>query len=274
MSNLEMIQKLRQKTGAGMMNCKKALEDNGDDFDKAVEMLRKKGIAKAAKREDRETSEGIVKIETSEDGKTGYMVEINCETDFVSRNEQFQDFANKIFEIVKSNKVTNREDLMSADFEGITVESKLQELSGSIGEKFDVRNVAVLESSGTVAAYSHMGGKIGVLLAINKADKTDLAYEIAMQIAAMNPQYLKPEDVPQDIVEKEKEIYAEQLKKEGKPEEIMIKILEGKISKFYKEVCLLNQVFIKDDSKIVDAYLKSEAGDDAQIEKYIRFSLQ
>ena len=269
-----MIQKLRQKTGAGMMNCKKALEENNDDFDKAVEMLRKKGIAKAAKREDRETSEGIIKVEVSDDNKTAYMVEVNCETDFVSRNEQFQTFADKIFEIVKANKIATREDLMKADFEGISVEAKLQELSGSIGEKFDVKNVAVLESEGTVAAYSHLGGKIGVLLAINTEGQTEVAYDIAMQTAAMNPAYLKPEEIASDIVEKEKEIYSEQLKKEGKPEEIIAKILEGKISKFYKEVCLLHQLFIKDDSKTVDAYLKSVAGEGAQVEKYIRFSLQ
>lgn len=274
MSNLELIQKLRQQTGSGMLDCKKALEDTDGNFDEAVDLLRKKGMAKAAKRQDRETSEGIIKIETSEDNKIGYMVEVNCETDFVARNEQFGQFADKIFSLVKEKELSSLEELMKAELDGKTVEETVVELSASIGEKLAIGNVAVLKSEGTVAGYSHMGGKIGVLLSINKADQKDLAYDIAMQVAAMNPEYLAPEDVATDVIEKEKAIYTEQLKKEGKPEEIIEKILKGKINKFYTGVCLTKQAYIKDDSKDIAKHLAEVAGDDAKIEKFIRFSLQ
>ena len=143
----------------------------------------------------------------------------------------------------------------------------------SIGEKLDIKNVAILESNGTVAAYSHLGGRIGVLLALNKEGQNQLAYDMAMQVAAMNPAYMTPADVPQEIIAKETEIYTEQLKAEGKPADVMAKIIEGKLSKLYKEVCLLQQAFIKDDSKTIETYLKETAGADIQIEKYIRFSL-
>ena len=264
---MEKIKQLRNKTGAGIADCKKALDEADGDIEKAVEILRKKGIAKAAKRGDREACEGIIKIGVNADNNEGYILEVNSETDFVARNEQFQDFADKILEIIKTKKPANLEELTGSDMEHGSVKENLDTLSGTIGEKLDVKRFDIL-SSGTVSAYSHMGGRIGVLVALDKPGKADLARDIAMQIAADNPKYIAPEEVPEEEINKEKEIYTEQLKKEGKPENIIEKILEGKINKYFEEVCLNKQEYIKDDKKKVEDVL-----DGAKVEKFIRYSL-
>ncbi len=271
---MEKIKQLRNKTGAGIADCKKALDEADGDIEKAVELLRKKGIAKAAKRGDREASEGIIKVDVNADNNEGYILEINSETDFVARNEKFQNLADKILEIVKTEKPSDLEELMGADMESGSVKENLETLSGTIGEKLDVKKFDILSSSGIVAAYSHMGGRIGVLAALsNGRDEAlprlrDLARDIAMHIAAANPKYISPEDVPEEEINKEKEIYAEQLKKEGKPDNIIEKILEGKINKYFEEVCLIKQEYIKDDKKKVEDVLG-----DVKIEKFIRYSL-
>lgn len=265
---MEQIKKLREKTGAGIVDCKKALEEAGGDMDKAVEILRKRGIAKAAKREDREANEGIIKIGTNDANSEGYIVEINAETDFVARNEQFQNFADKVFELIKDSKPASREELMNLPMDGNTVQENLNNLSGVIGEKLDIKRCDILSSAGSVAAYSHMAGRIGVLVAIDKAGEADLARDVAMQIAASNPKYVYPEDVPAEEIEKEKEIYREQLLKEGKPEQMIDKIMPGKINKYFEEVCLVKQEFIKDDKKKVENILG-----DAGVEKFVRYSL-
>lgn len=264
---MELIKELRNKTGAGIVDCKKALEEAGGDLEKAVEILRKKGIAKAAKRSDREAQEGIIKIAVNEAGNEGYIAEINAETDFVARNEQFQGFAEKVLDIIKSKKPAGREELMNLEMDGGTVKDNLENLSGTIGEKLDIKRFDIV-SGGTVAAYSHMGGKIGVLAALDKPDKSELAREIAMQTAAADPKYIYPEDVPAEEIEKEKEIYRAQLIKEGKPEQIIDKILQGKINKYFEEVCLVKQEYIKDDKKKVENILG-----DARVKKFIRYSL-
>ncbi len=264
---METLKKLRDKTGAGISDCKKALDEASGDIEKAVEILRKKGISKASKRSDRETTEGIVKVLTDESDKEGYIVKINSETDFVSRNEKFQDLSDSIVNVIKEKKPANLEDLLSLAMENGSVKETVESLSGVIGEKLEISNLDVLKGE-KVSAYSHMGGKIGVLVSFDKDVDNVLAQDIAMQIAATDPKYLKPEDVKEEELNKEKEIYKEQLIKEGKPENILDKIIEGKINKYYENVCLIKQEFIKEDKKKVEEVLG-----DVNILKFIRYSL-
>ena len=265
---MENIKILRDKTGAGMVDCKKALDESGGDINKAVEILRKKGIAKAAKRSDREAGEGVVKVALSGDAKTGCIVEINAETDFVVRSEKFQEFVEKVVQLIVKKQPKDLAGLMASDIDGVTIKDNLDSLSGIIGEKLDIKKYETLNSTGTVAVYSHMGGRIGVLVALDKEGQSDIAYDVAMQIAAANPKYVYPENVLAEELEKEKEIYKAQLLKEGKPENMIDKIMQGKIAKFYEEVCLVKQEYIKDDSKKVEDILGG-----AKVEKFIRYSL-
>lgn len=266
---MELIKKLRERTGAGIGDCKKALEEAGNDIDKAVEILRKKGIAKASKRSEREASEGVVRVSVNEMHNEGYIVEVNTETDFAARNDMFQELADRILEVVEEKKPTNLDELLTMDYEDdLTVKDAVDNLSGVVGEKMGIKRCDILTTGGTVADYTHMNGRIGVLASVDKINAWDLAYDIAMQVAATNPKYLAPEDVPAEEINKEKEIYREQLAKEGKPENIMEKIIEGKINKYYEEVCLLKQEYIKDDKKKVEDILGG-----AKIERFIRYSL-
>ena len=264
---METIKQLREMTGAGMVDCKKALDEAGGDLNKAVEILRKKGIAKAAKRTDREANEGIVVVGTNENNSEGYIVEINSETDFVSRNEKFQNFANEVLNIIKTTKPADLEALLVLPFGESTVKESLENLSGVIGEKLAIKRFAIV-SGGTVAAYSHLGGRMGVLVALDQTDKIDIAMDVAMQVAAANPKYLVPSEVTAEELEKEKEIGRELLLKEGKPAEMIEKILVGKMSKYYGEVCLTEQEYVKDDKKKVKDILGG-----ASILKFVRFSL-
>ncbi len=267
--SLEVLKTLREKSGAGMVSCKKALEESGGDIEKAMEILRKQGIAKASKRLDREASEGIIKVDVSEDNKEGYIVELNAETDFVARNEKFQQFAEEVLNIIKNDKISEVEKLLETQMsDGNSVKDNLDNLSGVIGEKLAIKRCDILKSEGTVAAYSHMGGRIGVLVALDKENIPGLARDIAMHIAAANPKYIYSEEVPAEEIEKEKEIYREQLLKEGKPENIIDKIIEGKLNKYYGEVCLIEQEYIKEDKKKVKDILG-----DIKVEKFIRYSL-
>jgi len=265
---MEKLKILREKTGAGMGDCQAALAEAGGEIDQAAEILRKKGIAKAAKRSDREAREGLVKLAVSDNAKTGYIVEINAETDFVVRSEKFQNFAAKILDLITVKQPKDLAELMSLNFDGGTVKENLDSLSGVIGEKLDVKRYGKLTSDGTVAAYSHLGGKIGVLVALDKEGQSDIAYEAAMQVAAANPKYIAPADVAAEEIAKEKEIYREQLLKEGKPENLIEKITAGKLEKFYEEICLLKQEYIKDDKKRVEDILGG-----VKVEKFIRYSL-
>jgi len=264
---MEQLKTLREKTGAGMVDCKKALDESGGDLDKAVEILRKKGIAKAAKRTDREASEGVVMVAVNETQSEGYLLEVNSETDFVSRNDKFQDLAKAILELIKTQKPADLDALLALSLNGASVKDNLDNLSGTIGEKLGIKGFAVLTGA-TVSSYSHLGGRIGVLVVLSETGKAELATDIAMQVAASNPKYLSPEEVLAEEIAKEKEIYREQLLKEGKPEQMIEKIAEGKINKYYSEVCLLKQEFIKDDKKTVENILGG-----AKIEKFIRYSL-
>ncbi len=265
---MEEIKKLRARTGAGMVECKKALDEVAGDLNKAIELLRKKGIAKAAKRSDRQANEGIIKIKLNDDKQKGYLLELNSETDFVARNEKFQALAEQIINLAKEKEVDNQEQLMSLPLAEGTVSEALDNLSGTIGEKMTISRLASL-SGATVAAYSHLGGKIAVLVALDQADQLDLGVEIAMQVAATNPKYLNRQEVRAEEIQSEKAIYREQLKKAGKPDQILDKIVEAKMEKYYGEVCLLEQEYIKDEDKKIKDIL---AG--VNILGFIRFSLQ
>ncbi len=264
---MENIKQLREMTGAGMVDCKKALDEAGGDLEKAVEILRKKGIAKAAKRTDRETNEGIIIVGTNSEATEAYMVEVNSETDFVSRNEKFQEFGKNVLDIIKNNKPASLEELLALPYESSNVQETLENLSGVIGEKLAIKRLAIV-SGESVAAYSHLGGRMGVLVALDQTAKSDLAMDIAMQVAAANPKYLVPAEVSTEELDKEKEIARELLLKEGKPAEMVDKILEGKMGKYYSEVCLTEQEYIKDDKKKVKDILGG-----VNITKFVRFSL-
>lgn len=264
---MEKIKELRERTGAGMVDCKKALDEVGGDLEKAIEVLRKKGIAKAAKRSEREAGEGIIKVETNSDKTEAYLVELNSETDFVARNEKFQELIEKIMGVVKTNKPNNAEELAKMELDGVTVEDQINTLSGVIGEKIALGRVAIVTGQ-TVSAYSHLGGKIGVLVALDQSGKEDLAGDVAMHIAAANPRYLEESEVPTEELDKEKDIYREQLLKEGKPENMIDNIMQGKVKKYYSEVCLVDQEYIKDDKKKIRDILEG-----ANIIKFVRYSL-
>ncbi len=266
--HMEKIKELRDKTGAGIGDCKKALDESGGDIEKAIEILRKKGITKAAKRSDRETSEGIVKFLINSDGNEAYMIKLGSETDFVARNEKFQTLADDILKVISENSPANLDDLFALKLNELNVKDAVDTMSGVIGEKLEIVDFKVLKSSGTVSGYSHMDGRICVLVALDKKGEDELARDIAMHIAASNPKYMSPEDVPSEEIEKEKDVYKEQLLKEGKPEAMLDKIILGKINKYYEEVCLLKQEFIKDDKKKVEQILG-----EAKIEAFSRLSL-
>lgn len=265
---MEKIKQLRERTGAGIVDCKKALLEAGDDIDKAVEILRKKGIAKAAKRGDRVASEGIIELAINKENTEGYIVEVNSETDFVAKNEKFQNFVKEILVKIEEEKPTDMDALKAITMEKGTIAETLDNLSGTIGEKLDIKRFDIITGN-TVAGYSHSGGKIGAIVSLDQAGQAELATDIAMQVAAANPRYINPEEVPIEEIEKEKEIQKEILLKEGKPENIIDKILEGKINKYNGGICLMKQEFIKDDKQKIEQVIG-----DTKIEKFVRYSLE
>ena len=264
---MELIKQLREMTGAGMVDCKKALEEAGNDIDKAIEILRKRGISKAAKRTDRETNEGIIKLVVNEAKDEACIMELNSETDFVARNEKFQALADDILKVIAASKPADAQALMSLPLGSGTVEEAIANLSGTIGEKMGIKRFDIVNGA-SVAVYSHAGGRIGVIVALDQPGKEALAADIAMQVAAANPKYILPSEVAPEEMAKEKEIYKEQLVKEGKPENMVEKIVEGKMGKYYSEVCLTEQEYIKDDKKKVKDMLGG-----AKVLKFIRYSL-
>lgn len=264
---MELIKQLREITGAGMVDCKKALDEANNDVQAAVAILRKRGIAKAAKRTGRETNEGVVKVAINDNKNEAYILSLSSETDFVARNEKFQEFADSVLKLAMDKKVANLESLLSMELANGTVKEDLDSLSGTIGEKMGLAAYGRVMGP-SVAAYSHLGGKIAVVVALDQAGKEDVANDIAMQIAATDPKYLEPSEVKADELEREKDIYKEQLLKEGKPEAMIEKILLGKLAKYYSEVCLIEQEFIKDDKKKIKDILVG-----TKVISYLRFSL-
>ena len=268
MVTASLVKELREKTGAGMMDCKKVLTETDGDIEKAIELLRERGIAKAAKKSGRIAAEGLVEAYVSEDGKVGAIVEVNSETDFVGKNEEFKTFVMDVAkQVVKNNPATVEELLAqpSIAVEGKTVQEVLVEKIATIGENMTIRRFARFETDGLVEKYIHGDGKIAVLVNMKNGNK-ELAKDICMQIAAARPEFVNREQVPADRLEKEKEILKQQTINEGKPEAIAEKIVMGRINKFYEEVCLVDQEFVKDPSMKVSQILK-----DAEIVEFARF---
>ncbi len=275
------VKELREKTGCGMMDCKKALTSSNGDMEKAIDFLREKGLAAAAKKSSRIAAEGLAMAYTNEDSSVGVAIEVNSETDFVAKNADFQAFVKLCAETVMKQKPASVEELLAAKTEnGQTIEAALQEKILVIGENIKIRRFELLE--GVVASYVHAGGKIGVLVKFDVADKIvvsgeafkTFAKDIAMQVAAASPAYLRREEVPAEVLEHEKKILKEQIVQGGAPEKVADKILEGKIGKYYKEVCLIDQPFVKDGHMSVADYAKNvskELGTEIKIEAFVRF---
>lgn len=252
------VNKLRQQTGAGMMDCKKALTEAGGDFEAAIDYLRKKGAKVAASRQDRESNEGVVIAKTTADGKRGIIVELNCETDFVAKNADFITFANSIADLAIDKNPSSADELVSYELNGTKVSDQIIDQTGKIGEKIGVSKFETI-SGEKVVAYIHGNYRLGVLVALNQAsaEAEEAGKDVAMQIAAMNPVALDKGDVDSRTIERELEIAKEQIRAEGKPEEMVEKIAQGKLNKFYKESTLLNQEFVKDSSKNISQFLDS-----------------
>lgn len=251
------VNKLRQQTGAGMMDCKKALEENDGDFEKAVDYLRKKGAKVAANRGDRESKEGVVLAKTTADKKRGVLIWINCETDFVAINADFIAFANTIADIALEKNAKTKEEILGLPYNNdITVGDKFMEQVGKIGEKIEIGYYEVITAE-KVAAYIHPGNRVSVIVGFNKDIEDEAARNVAMQAAAMAPVALDKEGVTSEMLERELEIAREVIRAEGKPEDMVEKIAQGKIAKFYKESTLLNQEYIKDNKMNVLQYLQS-----------------
>ena len=254
-----LIKELRERTGAGMLDCKKALEENNGDVEKAIDWLREKGIAKAAKKSGRIAAEGLVFGAVTPDRKKGVVLEFNSETDFVAKNEEFKSFGEKLVELSLKHDVTSEDELKALEVDGKTIDFILTELIAKIGENMNLRRVKAVTTTGFLETYIHLGGKIGVLLDLDgeaTPENIEKAKGVAMHIAAMDPSYLSPEQVTTDDLDREREISKKQLEEEGKPANIIEKILEGKMRKFYEENTLVKQKYVRDDSVSIEDFIK------------------
>lgn len=267
---VEMIKELRERTGAPMLDCKNALAEAGNDMEIAIQEMRKKGQAKAAKRAGKIAAEGVVVIKKSDDQRNALMLEVNCETDFVGREGTFIEFVDKLANQGLQQNIDNVDALlnMTSKEAAKTFEQVREELVAKIGENIQVRRAHKMQSSGTIGSYSH-GNRIGVLVSIDK-DNAELAKDIAMHIAASNPLAIQKEDISPDILQKEREIYFSQAKETGKPDDVVEKIVAGRISKFVNEVCLLGQAFVKDPDKTIEQLLKQHQ---AKILGFVRYEV-
>lgn len=263
------VKELRERTGAGMLDCKKALDACEGDMDKAIDWLREKGISKAAKKEGRIAAEGVCVVKA--EGSNAVILEVNSETDFVAQNKEFLDFTNYLADVLLKNGATTVEDALKINDGGETIGDKLINLTAKIGEKLSLRRFEKVTKTDdeVFGTYIHMGGKIGSLVVLKGAN-SDVAKDVCMHIAAMAPVCLNKEDVPADMIEHEKTVITEQVMNEGKPQEIALKMVNGRINKFYKEICLADQEFIKDSSVNVSTYVKNNGG---EIVKFVRFAV-
>lgn len=271
------VMRLREATGVGMMDCKKALTEADGDFDAAIDLLRKKGQKVAAARADRDATEGAVVSAVSPDGKTGVLVEVNSETDFVARNDQFVAFAESLAALALQTRPAGLDAFRAADLKGQSVADALTQMTGQVGEKIDVRRVVVLDAAegGTVVEYIHPGAKLGVLVEMASTNGAsgslaDAGRDVAMQAAAMNPVAATRADVPQEVQDKELMIGREQALAEGKPEAILDKIATGKLDRYFKDNVLVEQPFVKDSSMTVQKMLVSKG---AELRRFVRFAL-
>ncbi len=282
MITAQMVKELRERTGAGMMDCKKALNECNGDAEKAVEILREKGLAAAAKKAGRIASEGIVKTYISEDGKTASIVEVNCETDFVAVNDDFVGFTENVAKQAANTNANAFEDFLEEEYiaqEGKSIQGAVTDLIAKLGENMAVRRFKKFTvENGAIASYIHGGGRIGVLVKLQceKASEVlqEVAKDIAMQVAATNPLFLNKDSVDNEALEKEKEIYRVQALNEGKPEKIVEKMVMGRIQKYYKENCLVEQVWVKDADLTIEKYLQTkskEVGAAITVADFVRF---
>lgn len=276
-----MVKELRERTGAGMMDCKKALMETEADMDKAIETLREKGLAKAAKKSGRVAAEGLINLKISDNGDKAIVVEVNSETDFVAKNDEFKAFVNDVAELILGSEIATVDELLSADLNGITVQEALNSKISKIGENMNIRRFERFNTPNTVnVGYIHGGGRIGVLVEL----ATEASYneveamgkDIAMQIAAMNPKYISEAEIDEAYIENEKKILTQQALNEGKPANIVEKMVVGRLKKELKQVCLLDQAFVKDGDINVDQYIKNcgkEIGKDIKMNRMIRFEI-
>lgn len=279
------IKQLRESTGAGILDCKKALQETDGDIDKAIEFLRKKGLATASKKASRAANDGLVSAKVSDDGQTAVMVEVNCETDFVARTEDFQIFVAALVRQVMSQPVFDKvESLLAATFidnPRKTVSEQMTEAIAKLGENIIVKRVTRfdLPAAGVLESYVHLGGRVGVLVEVlgaSGAKATELAHDLALQIAAASPRFVTEDNVPSEMIESERNIYRAQLAEDNKPDTIKERIIDGKVKKWYSEVTLLNQEFVKDNdvtiAKLVDKFSR-EVGQPLTITRFARFEL-
>ncbi|MFX0111143.1 translation elongation factor Ts [Bacillus pumilus] len=267
----QLVKELRQKTGAGMMDCKKALTETDGDIDKAIDLLREKGIAKAAKKADRIAAEGLTLIKT--DGNTGVILEVNSETDFVSKNEGFQSLLNELADHLLAAKPATIEEAHASKMEnGSTVEEHITSAIAKIGEKITLRRFSVItkEDNAAFGSYLHMGGRIGVLAVLNGTTDEELARDIAMHVAAVNPKYISRDQVSEEEANREREVLTQQALQEGKPENIVAKMVEGRLNKFFEEICLLDQAFVKNPDEKVKQVV---AAKNANVQTYVRYEV-
>lgn len=276
----QLVKQLRSKTGAGMGDCKKALVEANGDMDQAVEILRKKGAASASKRSERSANEGIILAKTNDDGSIGIIVEVNSESDFVARNEQFVNYVETVANAVLNNDIENVDQLMEIVIDGTKLQDIHNEILAKFGEKIEVRRFDKIKSDGFVTSYIHTGNKLAVLVDASIKAPSERAIEllrdIAMQIAAMNPTFIDRDSVPKETIDKEIEIYKEGAIEEGKKPEIAERIAEGKLNKYFQEACLVEQAFVKDPNLAVSDVMKEiseEAGSEVKITNFLRYFL-
>ncbi|MDD7182797.1 translation elongation factor Ts [Peptostreptococcus porci] len=277
----QMVKELRESTGAGMMDCKKALTEADGDMERAIDILREKGLSKAAKKADRIAAEGLVTIKLNADNTVAAITEVNSETDFVAKNEDFKVFVNDVTEMVLDADFADVATLLAAQHkEGKVLQDVLNDRIATIGEKLDVRRFEKVSTNGVISGYIHGGGKIGVLVVLYTDSKDEkvskLGKDIAMQVAAMNPKYISRDDVDQEYIAHEKEVLTQQALNEGKPAEIVEKMVVGRLNKELKEVCLMDQVYVKDSeltiSKLVASVEKS-VGSSIKVSKVVRYEV-
>ncbi len=263
------VKTLRERTGAGMLDCKKALQETEGNIENAIDWLREKGISKAAKKEGRVAAEGLCQIKTN--GNKAVILEVNSETDFVAKNEEFKSFVDEIATIILDKEIATVEELLALEVNGQTVADMQVAITAKIGEKISIRRFEVItkEDSASFGGYLHMGGKIAALMLINNVSE-EIAKDVAMHVAAMNPTSVTIEEVPAEVSEREAHVIKEQVMAEGKPAEIAEKMVTGRLNKFYKEICLVEQPFVKDDSVTVGKFVANNNG---EIVKMIRFAV-
>ncbi|MDB4509379.1 translation elongation factor Ts [Akkermansiaceae bacterium] len=286
MITASLVKELREKTGVAMMECKNALKETEGDIDAAIKILRERGNAKAEKKASRDANEGVIVAALDESGKSGVLVEVNCETDFVAKNENFQAFVAEVANTVLASDVADVDAAMALPKDDVTLEQFIKSKVLEMGENLKFRRFErlTLDGEGVVASYIHLGGKVGVLIEVSagKAETAsaeafkDLVKDLTLHIAATSPAGLKREDIPAELVESEKDIFRKQMEGAGKPADILEKIIEGKLGKFYSERCLLEQGFVKDPDTTVKALLESkskELGDTISVNNFLRFGL-